>query len=138
MTNEHRSARSAVWTFRIMGPECISFEFGQGMPAALGYIKALLSSLPLFVLRPSFTSYLTQYLTISIEPTHITLIMKFLYSYLFFFLFTISSFAAPTRDQSIEKRDVFVPPVTYPHAGTVWKFGQKHHVTWYVRLSFFS
>ncbi|KAH9928444.1 uncharacterized protein BXZ73DRAFT_102286 [Epithele typhae] len=29
-----------------------------------------------------------------------------------------------------EKRDVFVPPVTYPHAGTVWHSGQTHHVTW--------
>ncbi|PSR70951.1 hypothetical protein PHLCEN_2v13173 [Hermanssonia centrifuga] len=27
-------------------------------------------------------------------------------------------------------RDVFVPPVTYPHAGTVWKIGQRHNVTW--------
>jgi len=28
------------------------------------------------------------------------------------------------------KRDVFVPPVTYPHAGTVWYSGQTHNVTW--------
>ncbi|KAJ7217295.1 hypothetical protein GGX14DRAFT_602861 [Mycena pura] len=27
-------------------------------------------------------------------------------------------------------RDVFVPPVTYPHTGTVWKVGQHHNVTW--------
>ena len=32
------------------------------------------------------------------------------------------------------KRDVFVPPIEYPHAGTVWKVGQKHNVTWYVYL----
>lgn len=30
----------------------------------------------------------------------------------------------------IMKRDVFVPPVTYPHQGTVWKVGSKHNVTW--------
>jgi hypothetical protein len=30
------------------------------------------------------------------------------------------------------KRDVFVPPIEYPHAGTVWKVGQKHNVTWFV------
>ncbi|KAI0632211.1 hypothetical protein C8Q77DRAFT_1218678 [Trametes polyzona] len=30
----------------------------------------------------------------------------------------------------LEVRDVFVPPVTYPHAGTVWKVGQHHNVTW--------
>ncbi|KIP03156.1 hypothetical protein PHLGIDRAFT_95126 [Phlebiopsis gigantea 11061_1 CR5-6] len=34
--------------------------------------------------------------------------------------------AAPTR----EARDVYVPPVLYPHAGTVWFSGQKHNVTW--------
>ncbi|KAJ7509549.1 hypothetical protein B0H11DRAFT_1960083 [Mycena galericulata] len=27
-------------------------------------------------------------------------------------------------------RDVFTPPVTYPHAGTVWYVGQTHNVTW--------
>ncbi|KAI8982931.1 hypothetical protein BD414DRAFT_443140 [Trametes punicea] len=31
---------------------------------------------------------------------------------------------------SLEKRDVFVPPVLYPHAGTVWTKGQRHNVTW--------
>ncbi|KAI0647635.1 hypothetical protein C8Q79DRAFT_907093 [Trametes meyenii] len=30
----------------------------------------------------------------------------------------------------LEKRDVFVPPVLYPHAGTVWSKGQRHNVTW--------
>ncbi|KAI0820169.1 hypothetical protein BC628DRAFT_1331031 [Trametes gibbosa] len=35
---------------------------------------------------------------------------------------------APTA--SLEKRDVFVPPVLYPHAGTVWFKGQRHNVTW--------
>lgn len=29
-------------------------------------------------------------------------------------------------------RDVFVPPITYPHEGTVWASGQRHNVTWYV------
>ena len=33
--------------------------------------------------------------------------------------------------ESVEKRDVFVPPVLYPHAGTVWYSGQRHNVTWY-------
>ncbi|KAI0697319.1 hypothetical protein C8T65DRAFT_26541 [Cerioporus squamosus] len=32
--------------------------------------------------------------------------------------------------QAGEKRDVFVPPVLYPHAGTVWTNGQTHNVTW--------
>lgn len=40
---------------------------------------------------------------------------------------------APTA--SLEKRDVFVPPVLYPHAGTVWTKGQRHNVTWYVHTS---
>lgn len=32
---------------------------------------------------------------------------------------------------SLEKRDVYTPPVLYPHAGTVWYKGQTHNVTWY-------
>lgn len=28
--------------------------------------------------------------------------------------------------------DVFVPPITYPTAGTVWNVGQNLNVTWYV------
>ncbi|KAG6835641.1 hypothetical protein H0H93_016272 [Arthromyces matolae] len=31
---------------------------------------------------------------------------------------------------NLSKRDVFVPPVTYPHAGTVWKINQHHNITW--------
>ncbi|KAI8986070.1 hypothetical protein BD414DRAFT_578180 [Trametes punicea] len=27
-------------------------------------------------------------------------------------------------------RDAYAPPVTYPHAGTAWKVGQYHNVTW--------
>ncbi|KAG6908311.1 hypothetical protein DXG01_005347 [Tephrocybe rancida] len=30
----------------------------------------------------------------------------------------------------IDTRDVYVPPVLYPHAGTVWKAGSTHNVTW--------
>ncbi|OSC98778.1 hypothetical protein PYCCODRAFT_1396376 [Trametes coccinea BRFM310] len=30
----------------------------------------------------------------------------------------------------MDKRAVFTPPVTYPHAGTVWFKGQTHNVTW--------
>ncbi|KAF7296927.1 hypothetical protein MIND_00924500 [Mycena indigotica] len=30
----------------------------------------------------------------------------------------------------VAARDVFVPPITYPHAGTVWYIGQTHNVTW--------
>jgi len=44
-------------------------------------------------------------------------------------LFSLLAFvsAAPV---SLESRDVFVPPITYPHAGTVWKAGARHNVTW--------
>ncbi|KAK7694118.1 hypothetical protein QCA50_003694 [Cerrena zonata] len=38
--------------------------------------------------------------------------------------------AVPVTEASLEKRDVFVPPVLYPHAGTVWTSGQRHNVTW--------
>lgn len=34
--------------------------------------------------------------------------------------------AAPVLDA----RDVYVPPITYPHKGTVWHSGQRHNVTW--------
>jgi len=30
----------------------------------------------------------------------------------------------------IESRDVWTPPVLYPHAGTVWKVKNHHNVTW--------
>ncbi|CDO72631.1 hypothetical protein BN946_scf184985.g50 [Trametes cinnabarina] len=52
--------------------------------------------------------------------------------FLFFFaLFGVfSSLAAAVPVAEMEKRDVFVPPVTYPHAGTVWYKGQRHNVTW--------
>ena len=48
-----------------------------------------------------------------------------------FFIFTVALIslvaAAP-----LAVRDVYVPPITYPHAGTVWKIGSSHNVTWYV------
>jgi len=31
---------------------------------------------------------------------------------------------------SLQPRDVFVPPVTYPNNKTVWIVGQHHNVTW--------
>lgn len=34
----------------------------------------------------------------------------------------------------VSKRDVFVPPIIYPHQGTVWFVGQTHNVKWYVVL----
>ncbi|EJC97835.1 uncharacterized protein FOMMEDRAFT_23898 [Fomitiporia mediterranea MF3/22] len=49
----------------------------------------------------------------------------FLFS-LFVTLFTFSS-AAPI---DLDRRDVWVPKVLYPHAGTVWKIGNHHNVTW--------
>jgi len=48
-----------------------------------------------------------------------------LYLAFFALLASVSVFAAP-----VSNRDVFVPPVTYPHAGTVWKIGARHNVTW--------
>ncbi|KAI0771084.1 hypothetical protein BD413DRAFT_434197, partial [Trametes elegans] len=37
---------------------------------------------------------------------------------------------APALGAGVERRDVFVPPVLYPHAGTVWNKGERHNVTW--------
>ncbi|EIW54310.1 uncharacterized protein TRAVEDRAFT_52018 [Trametes versicolor FP-101664 SS1] len=43
----------------------------------------------------------------------------------FFGVFLQLATAAP-----LETRDVYAPPVLYPHAGTVWYKGQTHNVTW--------
>lgn len=50
--------------------------------------------------------------------------------FMLFFLFALGAMAMPVS--SVERRDVFVPPVLYPKAGTVWAVNQKHNVTWYV------
>lgn len=31
---------------------------------------------------------------------------------------------------ALDPRDVYDPKVTYPHAGTVWRTGEHHNVTW--------
>ncbi|KAI8986245.1 hypothetical protein BD414DRAFT_416500 [Trametes punicea] len=55
-------------------------------------------------------------------------------SKVFVFLFALfgvfSHLAAAVPFAELEKRDVFDPPVLYPHAGTVWYKGQRHNVTW--------
>ncbi|KAJ7698043.1 hypothetical protein B0H17DRAFT_1051029 [Mycena rosella] len=45
-------------------------------------------------------------------------------------LLALMSTAALAAAMPLEARDVYVPPVTYPHAGTVWTVGQTHNVTW--------
>ncbi|KAJ3983580.1 hypothetical protein F5890DRAFT_1413415 [Lentinula detonsa] len=52
-------------------------------------------------------------------------------SFAFFLLtifFTISN-AFPLSNL-MNKRDVFVPPITYPTNTTVWNSGEVHNVTW--------
>ncbi|KAI0258672.1 hypothetical protein BC834DRAFT_835056 [Gloeopeniophorella convolvens] len=46
-----------------------------------------------------------------------------------FAIFTVALMTA-ARSKHLVTRDVYAPPVTYPHAGTVWKVGQYHNVTW--------
>ncbi|KAI0826906.1 hypothetical protein BC628DRAFT_1338730 [Trametes gibbosa] len=55
--------------------------------------------------------------------------MMFTISHLSVFSLLLSIFAVVSA-LPLALRDVFVPPVTYPHAGTVWKVGQHHNVTW--------
>jgi hypothetical protein len=31
---------------------------------------------------------------------------------------------------NLELRDVYTPPILYPHEGTVWIVGEHHNVTW--------
>ncbi|KAF8064275.1 hypothetical protein FPV67DRAFT_1563280 [Lyophyllum atratum] len=47
-------------------------------------------------------------------------------------VFLVSVFALTHAAPSglLSFRDVYVPPVTYPHNGTVWKVRQRHNVTW--------
>ncbi|KAJ7034418.1 hypothetical protein C8F04DRAFT_573378 [Mycena alexandri] len=47
-------------------------------------------------------------------------------------IFTLLSAAALAAVQAtpLAPRDVYVPPILYPHAGTVWSVGQRHNVTW--------
>jgi len=40
---------------------------------------------------------------------------------------TTSVLAIPLE---LQKRDVWDPKILYPHAGTVWKLGATHNVTW--------
>ncbi|CDO72610.1 hypothetical protein BN946_scf184985.g29 [Trametes cinnabarina] len=42
----------------------------------------------------------------------------------------LANIATAIPVSGLEKRDVYTPPVTYPHAGTVWYKGQRHNVTW--------
>ncbi|KAI0062229.1 hypothetical protein BV25DRAFT_660585 [Artomyces pyxidatus] len=58
--------------------------------------------------------------------------MLFNVSATFFFTLaaTLFSLAAASPLAVLQKRDVYVPPVLYPHAGTVWKVGEQHNVTW--------
>ncbi len=41
-------------------------------------------------------------------------------------LFAVGASPIPELD----RRDVFVPPILYPHKGTVWKSGEEHTVVW--------
>jgi len=47
-----------------------------------------------------------------------------------FTLFVVLLGAAVNALPIIESRDVYVPPILYPHAGTVWKVNNHHNVTW--------
>lgn len=48
-----------------------------------------------------------------------------------FLALSASLVAASPFDLDLDKRAVvWSPPITYPHAGTVWKVGNRHNVTW--------
>ncbi|KAF5382314.1 hypothetical protein D9757_008489 [Collybiopsis confluens] len=65
--------------------------------------------------------------TLSFTSTMMMSATKNLFAFLFFtILFTISN-AVPV---SLQQRDVYTPPITYPAAGTVWNKGEVHNVTW--------
>ncbi|EGN98381.1 hypothetical protein SERLA73DRAFT_183352 [Serpula lacrymans var. lacrymans S7.3] len=45
-------------------------------------------------------------------------------------LLSLFAFAIALPISNLQARDVFVPPILYPHAGTVWQAGNHHNVTW--------
>ncbi|KAJ3830639.1 hypothetical protein EV361DRAFT_193091 [Lentinula raphanica] len=55
-------------------------------------------------------------------------LMKF-FTLLFITIFCTTSGAVPVSNPS-QKRDVFVPPITFPTNTTVWNSGEVHNVTW--------
>ncbi|KAH9848913.1 hypothetical protein C2E23DRAFT_842087 [Lenzites betulinus] len=70
-------------------------------------------------------------LTITLVPKMsytVSVFMKFALAFALLASWAQLVLGAPTA--SLERRDVFVPPVLYPHAGTVWVKGQRHNVTW--------
>jgi hypothetical protein len=48
------------------------------------------------------------------------------------FYITLLVLFAVVYSSPLQIRDVFVPPVLYPHSGTVWKVGESQTVTWNV------
>ncbi|KAI0087894.1 hypothetical protein BDY19DRAFT_229775 [Irpex rosettiformis] len=50
-------------------------------------------------------------------------------SFMNFFVFIFAVLSALVSASPI-KRDVFVPPITSPTAGTVWTIGSRQNVTW--------
>ncbi|KAJ7736576.1 hypothetical protein DFH07DRAFT_779647 [Mycena maculata] len=55
--------------------------------------------------------------------------MKFAVSNIFAFL-SAAALAAVQATPLISSRDVYAPPITYPHTDSVWLVGQTHTVTW--------
>jgi hypothetical protein len=51
---------------------------------------------------------------------------------LFSLAISMSASAAPVVLSSVAERDVWVPKVINPNAGTDWKVGSSQTVTWYV------
>ncbi|KAI0066451.1 hypothetical protein BV25DRAFT_1820403 [Artomyces pyxidatus] len=52
-----------------------------------------------------------------------------LMTFLALFAATLLSLVTAAPLASLELRDVYAPPVLYPHAGTIWKVGNYHNVT---------
>jgi len=45
-------------------------------------------------------------------------------------LFLVSVCSTIALPVHLGVRDVFVPPILYPTAGTIWRVGEEHQVTW--------
>ncbi|KAG6889810.1 hypothetical protein C0992_003925 [Termitomyces sp. T32_za158] len=53
-----------------------------------------------------------------------------MFSFATTFILAILSLFTLVASAPVDTRDVYVPPVVYPSAGTVWQAGSTHNVTW--------
>jgi len=65
------------------------------------------------------------------DSSNFKLFTSFLFITIILISNAFSATASPSPSPSVlQKRDAFVPPITYPTNTTVWNNGEMHNVTW--------